>query len=722
MGISNNSIVFTYAITIALKSFNKPFIDELTQKLNERFANSPDPSSSNTIINLQYTSQNILYYIPYVSLYLLLFLYIYISVSKIEFVKSKWGLAFAAVAQVIASLFMSIGTCSFFGLTPTLNSGEIFIYLIIFIGFENIIVLTQSVVSTPVDLEVRYRIALGLKKESWLITKIITFELIIIFSGILTMVPAIQEFCVFAYVGILIDFFMQMIFFVTVLSIDIRRMELSDLNRQRSVAKSISDPSLTSIIQPKSKNFCKKCERTIKINPGPKSVQFFYFWGRTRFVQRVLIFLSTVWIILIFYKSIIVVELMRHDVNMSKETMEALFPKGVGFSNPFRENPPRIIPTETQHRIESLSPFTSTKSTMDYLRNNFNYFFKKKEPKATSLAEKTNEAYHWLTLFESYNISLYNRYVAILPQIELHTIVDHSEILKYRNLNEIHKYDSVFFVENDDILKNKTGRDQGHTEGYLFKSALYELISIVILGIPTIVFIVYLSVVLYKCLCNRDYERWKKSWSTANIKREYQRIHLKASRECGCKASSEEETGVSSDSDYGSSKLNQRNSDEETETSFYREAELVPIRTLNAIRSPNRHSSPVEFLVTGSGTKLATSDFTNIVKIWSLKENKEDLEQEIDLNREDSSVWSICMSRDDRYLYTGENFILFLKNMFQFLQQFYLKSSKIIFALIFLNFALPLILAYMFVLFICMYSVNKRSICMKNNYLFFQNT
>ena len=147
---------------------------------------------------------------------------------------------------MIASLFMSIGICSFFGLTPTLNSGEIFPYLIIFIGFENIVVLTKSVVSTPVDLDVRYRIALGLKKESWLITKIITFELIIIFSGIVTMVPAIQEFCVFAYVGILIDFFMQMIFFVTVLSIDIRRMELSDLNRQRFVAGK-SGPTLNQL-------------------------------------------------------------------------------------------------------------------------------------------------------------------------------------------------------------------------------------------------------------------------------------------------------------------------------------------------------------------------------------------------------------------------------------------------------------------------------------------
>ena len=150
------------------------------------------------------------------------------------------GLAFAAVTQVILSLCMSVGICSYFGLTPTLHGSEIFPYLIIFIGFENIVVLTKSVVSTPFDLDVRYRIALGLKKESWVITKILTFELIIICSGLFTMVPAIQEFCLFAYVGLLIDFFMQMIFFVTVLSIDIRRMELSDLNKKRSLPSAAS--------------------------------------------------------------------------------------------------------------------------------------------------------------------------------------------------------------------------------------------------------------------------------------------------------------------------------------------------------------------------------------------------------------------------------------------------------------------------------------------------
>lgn len=167
------------------------------------------------------------------------------------------------------------------------------------------------------------------------------------------MVPSIQEFCVFAYVGLIIDFFMQMIFFVTVLSIDIRRMELTDLeNHHRNENSNISATHQND----NKTNDMSQCQRLLKRNGKSdhdnqsskysktdkrnslskkysnllinKSVQFFYFWAKTRLVQRCVMVLSVVWIILIFYKSLLVVELMRHDVNVSKETVEALLPKG----------------------------------------------------------------------------------------------------------------------------------------------------------------------------------------------------------------------------------------------------------------------------------------------------------------------------------------------------------------------------------------------------------
>ena len=80
-----------------------------------------------------------------------LFYYIYLQV------KSKWGLAISAVVTVVASLLMSISICAVFGVTPSVNSGEIFPYLVVIIGLENVLVLTRSVVSTPLNLEVRNR-------------------------------------------------------------------------------------------------------------------------------------------------------------------------------------------------------------------------------------------------------------------------------------------------------------------------------------------------------------------------------------------------------------------------------------------------------------------------------------------------------------------------------------------------------------------------------------
>ncbi|KAJ7390036.1 hypothetical protein OS493_027561 [Desmophyllum pertusum] len=127
---------------------------------------------------------------------------------------------------------MAAGLCSFFGLVTTLDSSEIFPYLVIVVGVENILVITKSVVSTPVDLEVKIRVAQGLSKEGWYIIKNLFTEMAVLLCGYFTFVPAIQEFCLFAMVCLLSDFFLQMVLFVTVLSIDIRRMELSDLQRQ----------------------------------------------------------------------------------------------------------------------------------------------------------------------------------------------------------------------------------------------------------------------------------------------------------------------------------------------------------------------------------------------------------------------------------------------------------------------------------------------------------
>ncbi|NWS36213.1 SCAP protein, partial [Polioptila caerulea] len=233
VSLSNRRRVVSYTVTLGLQHYDSRFLSSLRSRLKLLH---PSPNCSlreENVVHVHFKEEiGIAELIPLVTTYIILFAYIYFSTRKIDMVKSKWGLALAAVVTVLSSLLMSVGLCTLFGLTPTLNGGEIFPYLVVVIGLENVLVLTKSVVSTPVDLEVKLRIAQGLSNESWSIMKNMATELGIILIGYFTLVPAIQEFCLFAVVGLVSDFFLQMFFFTTVLSIDIRRMELADLNKR----------------------------------------------------------------------------------------------------------------------------------------------------------------------------------------------------------------------------------------------------------------------------------------------------------------------------------------------------------------------------------------------------------------------------------------------------------------------------------------------------------
>ena len=168
--------------------------------------------------------------IPLIILYTLVFIYIVISVRKITLVKSKIGLACTAVATIVFSFIMSIGFCASFNLLPTLSGSDIFPYIFTLIGLENVLTITRSVTITAGDRDTSIRIAQGLSKEGFRITKNMLGLAGMFVVGMLSPVPAtFHEFCVVALVSIICDFFLQLFFFVPVLSLDIRRLELTDL-------------------------------------------------------------------------------------------------------------------------------------------------------------------------------------------------------------------------------------------------------------------------------------------------------------------------------------------------------------------------------------------------------------------------------------------------------------------------------------------------------------
>ncbi|KAJ3079674.1 hypothetical protein HDU99_010361, partial [Rhizoclosmatium hyalinum] len=167
--------------------------------------------------------------------YIIVFFYISLVLGRVELVKSKFGLGMGAVIMVFSSLTMSVGLTSWMGVTSTLVPWEVLPFLIIAIGVENIFVMTNAVVTSSIDLPVRERVGIGLSKVGAKMTSKVFHELCLLVLVSLINVPALQEFCLFATVAVVIDFMMQITFFTTILSIDIRRLELSDLHTLQAI-------------------------------------------------------------------------------------------------------------------------------------------------------------------------------------------------------------------------------------------------------------------------------------------------------------------------------------------------------------------------------------------------------------------------------------------------------------------------------------------------------
>lgn len=190
-----------------------------------------EPRTAISRVKFAFTLNHLLIIISY----LIVFLYISLSLGRVELVKSKFGLGVTAITTVFASLTMSMGILEIAGVQISLIQWEVLPFLIIAVGVENIFVITNGVTTTAIDLPVNERVGRGLGKVGASITVALFGELAIFVLGTATSIPPLQEFSLFASVAVVVDYFLQITFFTTVLSIDFRRLELSDLSKRRVV-------------------------------------------------------------------------------------------------------------------------------------------------------------------------------------------------------------------------------------------------------------------------------------------------------------------------------------------------------------------------------------------------------------------------------------------------------------------------------------------------------
>ncbi|NXN83622.1 SCAP protein, partial [Bombycilla garrulus] len=497
VNLYNRRRVVSYTVTLGLQRYDSRFLSSLRSRLKLLH---PSPNCSlreENVVHVHFKEEiGIAELIPLVTTYIILFAYIYFSTRKIDMVKSKWGLALAAVVTVLSSLLMSVGLCTLFGLTPTLNGGEIFPYLVVVIGLENVLVLTKSVVSTPVDLEVKLRIAQGLSNESWSIMKNMATELGIILIGYFTLVPAIQEFCLFAVVGLVSDFFLQMFFFTTVLSIDIRRMELADLNKRLPPESCLAPakaacraraPALRPAVAPHTPHTITLQPSSLRNLRLPKRLRVIYFFARTRLAQRLIMAGTVIWIgILVYTDPAGLRTYLTSQVTEQSPLGDAGLPAMPVPGGVLPAGDPKIdlsvFPSEPIQLSENQTQQREQKSGLEPDQHTW---AQGPEGRGNGQAELGTEAEvtwgaedeeiwrklsfrHWPALFSYYNITL-AKYISILPAIPVTLYLKPQEALEMRHPQEASRYQPFLAGKPDTGAQPEHGpQPRGHQDVTLY--------------------------------------------------------------------------------------------------------------------------------------------------------------------------------------------------------------------------------------------------------------
>ncbi|XP_011494739.1 PREDICTED: sterol regulatory element-binding protein cleavage-activating protein [Ceratosolen solmsi marchali] len=546
--------ILQYAVTIFLKEYDPVFIKGLRQRLQALYPlhQSYDNNDSFSIpidetLHIFYPGEfNYSDFFPLTMTFVALFVYVYFSVRKIELIKSKVGMAFSATVTVIASLSMSVGLCFFFGLTLSLSGKEVFPYLVVIVGLENVLVLTKSVVSTPAHLDVKIRVAQGLSKEGWSITKNLLTEVTILTIGLFTFVPAIQKFCIFAIVGLLNDFFLQMVLFSTTLAIDIRRKEMSTQNskfhlknipplrkqqfitkisnKKPNIFRSKSHPRLngmipangpTNVIAPNNQN-------TLTLVKIPKRLRLVHFWARTRIFQRAFMVWMVVWISMIIYNSGII----EHVIHLGETLKSETDIEGYTIERPQSiDNYIKMNTVKSIVAVPTTSPPSSLNKQNNQLSNNLTEELNKLRPVDFPPWNRLS-LYHWSSILSLYNVSMAGERITILPTIKLSHAVGPLSVRQISNTNDVQQFhwqsfataalDPLDFSDMEVPIRSESR--SFNTDTPFIPSTPMEIFLAAVLCLISVVVVVYTMVVLYRCICSRNYAEWRASWSSSQEK------------------------------------------------------------------------------------------------------------------------------------------------------------------------------------------------------------
>ncbi|CDK28462.1 unnamed protein product [Kuraishia capsulata CBS 1993] len=214
--------------------------DENVSKFqSQKFTLLTPSSSSNRIYEFKYIPFAYFGFTLCNISYLLVIIYVVMSISNVQSVKSRVGLLVAFVVEIALSLLSSATITSYFFTELDLMEVpmQILAFVVIIVGLENMFRLINAVSQTSEDLPMNRRFVDAFITQSYLSTIIVVVDAFLLLGLVPLFIGAGKstlQFCLFASLAILIDHFMHLTYFTSVLYIDMRRMELEDLIQEQS--------------------------------------------------------------------------------------------------------------------------------------------------------------------------------------------------------------------------------------------------------------------------------------------------------------------------------------------------------------------------------------------------------------------------------------------------------------------------------------------------------
>eukprot|EP00092_Neocalanus_flemingeri_P023513 GFUD01025500.1.p1 GENE.GFUD01025500.1~~GFUD01025500.1.p1 ORF type:complete len:1021 (+),score=134.31 GFUD01025500.1:157-3219(+) len=157
--------------------------------------------------------------------YILVFIYVNVMLSKMNFVEQRIWLSVIGIMSVVMGMILGYGLCSLFGLFYS-AAHTVIPFILLGIGIDNIFVITQTfntleTTSTPAPLAERFGQTM---KHAGVAVSVTTFtDVIAFFVGSNTVLPGLQSFCIYAAVAIFAIYALQVTHFVAWFSLDVRR-------------------------------------------------------------------------------------------------------------------------------------------------------------------------------------------------------------------------------------------------------------------------------------------------------------------------------------------------------------------------------------------------------------------------------------------------------------------------------------------------------------------